>query len=94
MTDVFICYSRCDLDFVRHLAEALRERATDIFGSEIDLQQKRHTDLVPWSELGESRRELDHEAQRELPALLANTGWLSSASVILSPNESQEVKGV
>jgi hypothetical protein len=43
-------------------------------GSEIDLQQKRHTDLVPWSELGESRRELDHEAQRELPALLARYG--------------------
>jgi hypothetical protein len=42
--------------------------------SEIDLQQKRHTDLVPWSELGESRRELDHEAQRELPALLARYG--------------------
>jgi len=70
MTDVFICYSRRDLDFVRRLAEALRERATDIFGSEIDLQQKRHTDLVPWSELGESRRELDHEAQRELPRCL------------------------
>jgi hypothetical protein len=43
-------------------------------GSVIDLQQKRHPDLVPWSELGESRRELDHEAQRELPALLARYG--------------------
>ncbi len=43
-------------------------------GSVINLQQKRHPDLVPWSELSESRRELDHEAQRELPALLARYG--------------------
>jgi len=43
-------------------------------GSVIDLQQKRHPDLVPWSELSESRRELDNEAQRELPALLARYG--------------------
>ena len=42
--------------------------------SETDLEQKRHTDLVPWSELGESRRQLDLEAQRELPALLARYG--------------------
>ena len=31
MTDVFICYSRRDLEFVRSLAEALRERAADTF---------------------------------------------------------------
>jgi hypothetical protein len=41
---------------------------------ETDLQLKHHTDLVPWSELGESRRELDLEAQRELAALLARYG--------------------
>src|SRR5208283_4478321 len=29
--DVFICYSRRDLEFVRSLAEALRERAADTF---------------------------------------------------------------
>jgi len=43
-------------------------------GSVVDVQQKRHPDLVPWSELGETRRELDHEAQRELPTLLARYG--------------------
>ena len=31
MTDVFLCYSRRDLESVRHLAEALRERAADTF---------------------------------------------------------------
>ncbi len=31
MTDVFLCYSRRDLEFVRSLAEALRERAADTF---------------------------------------------------------------
>ena len=43
-------------------------------GAETDLQRKRHTDLVPWNELGESRKELDLEAQRELPPLLARYG--------------------
>ena len=41
---------------------------------EIDVQEKRHPDLVPWSELSEARRELDVEAQRELPVLLARYG--------------------
>ena len=43
-------------------------------GPEIDAGQKHHPDLVPWSGLDESRRELDREAQRELPALLARYG--------------------
>ena len=41
---------------------------------ETDLARKRHTDLVSWDDLGESRKELDREAQRELPALLARYG--------------------
>src|SRR5208283_2481257 len=41
MTDVFICYSRRDLDFVRNLAEALRERATDMF---VDVGEWWHED--------------------------------------------------
>ncbi len=44
------------------------------YGSEIDPQQKRHPDIVPWSKLGEPRRELDRETQRELPSLLARYG--------------------
>lgn len=43
-------------------------------GDQVDSENKRHPDLVPWSELGEPRRELDLEAQRELPALLARYG--------------------
>ena len=43
-------------------------------GHELDVQEKRHPDLVPWSELSEARRVLDVEAQRELPVLLARYG--------------------
>jgi hypothetical protein len=52
------------------------ERLADgwTYGRDIDPREKRHPDLVSWSELGESRRELDREAQRELPSLLARYG--------------------
>ncbi len=43
MTDVFLCYARSDLDFARHLAEALRERATDMF---VDLGEWWHDELA------------------------------------------------
>ena len=44
MTDVFVCYSRRDLDFVRRLAESLRERGRDMF---VDLGQWWHDDGDP-----------------------------------------------
>jgi hypothetical protein len=52
------------------------ERLADgwTYAAETDLARKRHTDLVPWDDLGESRKELDREAQRELPVLLARYG--------------------
>ena len=70
--------SREDID---RLAESehvrwCEERLADGWtrGPEIDAGKKHHPDLVPWSGLDESRRELDREVQRELPALLARYG--------------------
>jgi hypothetical protein len=42
MTDVFICYARSDLHFARQIAEALRERTTDMF---VDLGEWWHDDV-------------------------------------------------
>jgi hypothetical protein len=71
-------FSHKDMDRLAQ-SEHLRwceERLADGWtrGPEIDPRQKRHPDLVAWDELGESRRELDREAQRELPVLLARYG--------------------
>ena len=56
MTDVFLCYARSDLDFARHLAEALRERTTDMF---VDLGEWWHDELA-----GEPIRASEEPADR------------------------------
>ncbi|MGD0441900.1 MAG: NAD-binding protein [Acidimicrobiales bacterium] len=68
-------------DEIRRLAESEHRRWCEerlangwTYAAETDLEHKRHTDLVPWSKLAESRKELDFEAQRELPVLLARYG--------------------
>ena len=43
-------------------------------GGAYDLEAKRHPDLVPWSALPASRRELDYQAVRDIPAMLADAG--------------------
>ena len=72
------------VDEVNRLAESEHQRWCEerraagwVFAPHLiepDVEHKRHPDLVAWSELAESRRELDREAQRELPALLARHG--------------------
>jgi hypothetical protein len=71
-------FSHQDIDRLAESEHArwCEERLADgwIRGPEIDARQKRHPDLVAWIDLGEARRELDREAQRELPSLLARYG--------------------
>jgi hypothetical protein len=44
-----------------------------------DDERRRHPDLIPWAELGESRRDIDRAFARALPELLARAGFVVEA---------------